>query len=189
MPIDIRRENADALTVYASIPNAFEVREVIDLAALDLGVASLPVRAVTPRIKDYDALPHNDPASWLARRRIFDWVFLLANAEGRTIAGAVVITEESEVIALGGRPRNALLWDLRVAPAWRRRGLGRALLREAEVTAREAGAQALDVETQDTNVPPCRLYASCGFSLADVHIHGYRSLTDEAKLLWTKTLP
>ena len=56
------------------------------------------------------------------------------------------------------------------------------------MTAREAGAQALDVETQDTNVPACRLYASCGFTLTDIKPHGYGSLIDEAKLLWSKPL-
>src|SRR5437870_3439656 len=160
MTIEIRREKEDVLSEYASIPIAFEVREDIDVAALDLKPVSLPTRAVTPRIKDYDALPHNDPASWSTRCHISDWVFLVAYAESQAVAGAVVITEASEVIRLGGRADNALLWDLRVAPDWRRRGLGRALLTAAEETAREAGAQALDVETQDTNVPACRLYAS-----------------------------
>jgi len=188
MPIKIRRETAQALIEYASIPIAFEVLEVIDLAALDPGRPSLPVRPVAPRIKDHDALPHNDPKSWLASRRVYDWIVLLANADGRAIAGAVVITDDSEVITLGGRPHNALLWDLRVTPQWRRRGVGRSLLSEAETIARQADAHALDVETQDTNVPACRLYASRGFTLVDVQRSGYGSLTDEAKLLWTKAL-
>ena len=113
------------LREYASIPIAFEVREVIDVAALNLGDSSLPVRPVAPRIKNYDVLPHNDPANWLADSRVRDSIVFVAIADGRPIAGAVVITGESEVIALGGRSHNALLWDLRVAPNWRRRGLGR----------------------------------------------------------------
>lgn len=188
MTVEIRREQEDVLSEYASIPIAFEVREVIDVAALDLKHVSLPIRAVTPSIKDYDALPHNDPASWSTRRHISDWVFLVAYADSQAIAGAVLITEARDVVALGGRDDNALLWDLRVAPDWRRRGLGRALLTAAEETAREAGARAVDVETQDTNVPACRLYASCGFTLTDIQAHGYGHATDEAKLLWTKTL-
>ena len=188
MKIEIRRERADMLAEYASIPIAFDIREVVDISSLVLQSRSLPTRAVAPRLKDYDALPDSDPASWRRRHRVDDWVFLAARSEGTVIAGAVLITEPREVVALGGRAHNALLWDLRVTPEWRRRGVGHALLAAAEDAAREAGARALDVETQDTNVPACRLYASCGFSLIDVQPHGYAFPTDEAKLLWTKAL-
>jgi len=188
MTVEIRRETAAVLAEYATIPIAFEVREVVDVAALHIGSGTLPVRAVSPRIKDYDALPNNGPASWPTRYDVAAWTFLVGCVQDRIIAGAVVMTEPSDVIALGGRADNGLLWDLRVVPVWRRHGVGRALLAAAQEMARQAGARALDIETQDTNVPACRLYASSGFTLADVDPHGYGIEIDEAKLLWTKSL-
>jgi ribosomal protein S18 acetylase RimI-like enzyme len=53
--------------------------------------------------------------------------------------------------------------DLAVVPAHRGKGVGRALLREAETRARERGCCKLTLEVQDTNVRARGLYASFGF--------------------------
>lgn len=188
MTIEIRSEDHLALAAYASIPIAFEVREVLDLAALESTPMSLRVRSVTPRIKDYDALPQNDPWSWPARFDVSRWIFLSAYAESGRVGGAVVLSERADVTRLGGRPGSGLLWDLRVAPSWRRRGVGRTLLAAAEVAVRSAGVHRLDAETQDTNVAACRLYAASGYELVEIAPRGYDEVIDEARLLWTKLL-
>jgi hypothetical protein len=55
LPIEIRRENHRTLAEYASISIAFEVREVLDVAALGRPTTTLFVRAVPSVTKDYDA--------------------------------------------------------------------------------------------------------------------------------------
>jgi ribosomal protein S18 acetylase RimI-like enzyme len=186
MGFEIRRESAAILPEYGSIPMAFDVREVVDLESLRVGAPGFQTRSVRPWRKDYDAMAENSPRSWRIRRDVSDWVFLIARVENEPIAGAVVITDPTAVTELGGRGGNGLLFDLRVAPTWRRRGLGRALIIAAEEIARDFGVPALDIETQDTNVPACRLYSACGYSLTGVHTQAYAPLTDDAKLWWTK---
>ena len=89
---------------------------------------------------------------------------------------------------LEGRTDVALLWDIRVAPAVRNRGIGAALLAAGEGWARARGALALEVETQNTNVPACRFYARHGFTLRAVRRGAYPELPDEVQLIWRKEL-
>jgi ribosomal protein S18 acetylase RimI-like enzyme len=183
---DIRRETDAVLPEYASIPVAFEVREVLDLAPLSRRASALSTRAIPPYRKDYDELPDNSPLSWATQHDTSRWIFLIARVRNDVVAGAIAVTDPNDVVELGGREGNALLWDVRVGPEFRRHGFGRALISAAEEVARDAGAQALDVETQDTNVPACTLYLACGYTLTAVQPHAYEPVTDEAKLLWTK---
>jgi hypothetical protein len=67
-------------------------------------------------------------------------------------------------------------------------GNDRELLGAAEAAVRTAGHRALDVETQDINVPACRLYSECGYALVEGIPHGYPDAPHEAKLLWSKQL-
>ena len=85
---------------------------------------------------------------------------------------------------LEGRDDLAVLWDLRVAPASRRRGWGRRLVEDARAFARSRSATALRVETQDVNVPACRFYAALGFRLEAVRPHAYEEpgLRDEVMI-------
>jgi GNAT superfamily N-acetyltransferase len=53
--------------------------------------------------------------------------------------------------------------DLAVLPAWRGKGVGRALLAAAEKRARERGACKLTLEVQDDNTPARLLYERFGF--------------------------
>lgn len=66
-----------------------------------------------------------------------------------------------------------LIRDLYVDPAYRRRGIGRALLGHVAGVARVAGALRLSLQTETVNAAALHLYASCGFrSVGDL-----RSLT------------
>lgn len=59
--------------------------------------------------------------------------------------------------------RRAIVWHLYVASGWRRSGVGRMLLADAEAFARRAGARCLWVETQNVNYPAIRFYLRSGF--------------------------
>jgi GNAT superfamily N-acetyltransferase len=57
------------------------------------------------------------------------------------------------------------LWHLYVAPEWRRRGVGRALLERVDAYGREAGATHVWLETSTVNVPGVAAYERLGYSL------------------------
>jgi GNAT superfamily N-acetyltransferase len=61
--------------------------------------------------------------------------------------------------------QRLILWFLYIAPAWRRRGVGRGLLARVEEHGREIGATHVWLETSNVNVPGVRAYERLGYSL------------------------
>lgn len=191
MHTKITVEEPESLPAHASISIAFQVTDVLqtDAPATVHGIAPLYVRPIAqPYTKDYDAYAGNGPLDWPTRFRIAGWGFLAAYVHGQRVGGAVVIAREPDVELLEGRDDLAVLWDLRVAQRFRRRGVASGLLATAEQWARARGCRVLKVETQQVNVPACRFYAARGFVLRAVNDSAYDGLPDELQLLWYKRL-
>jgi GNAT superfamily N-acetyltransferase len=189
MAIEVRAEPASTLATYAAVPIAFEVRERLAVVEAGLGGFVLALERVTPSyVKDYDADPENHPTAWARRFDVAGWGVLAAYTQTVRVGGAVIVWGTPGVNLLDGRSDLAVLWDVRVAPAHRGRGLGGALFRAAEEWAWARGAAWLKVETQNVNVPACRFYARQGCALGAVHRFAYPELPDETQLLWYKSL-
>ena len=107
---------------------------------------------------------------------------------GVRVAGAVVAIRTEGLDLLEGREDLALLWDLRVAPESRNRGIGSALFAAAVRWSRARGCAQLEVETQNINVSACNFYARRGCRLEAVHHDAYPDLPDEIQLLWVLDL-
>lgn len=186
--VEVREETAAALAAYASIPIAFEVRERLAVVAPDAGLGGLPLvleRVPAPYVKDYDAMPGEHPTAWPTRFDVTRWGILSAWVHG-TRAGGAVVRDAPPADAPAGGDARAVLWDLRVAPRLRGRGVGAALFRAAERWAAARGASWLEAETQNVNVAACRFYARQGCTLGALDRFAYPTLPDEARLLWRK---
>jgi len=191
MVIEVREESATALAEYARIPIAFEVKEIFEVAARKGGLGGFVLterRLDTPYIKDYDAFAEESPAHWAERFDVSNWEFLAAHYEGGRVGGAAVALDTAGLGMLEGRRDLAVLWDIRVAPEARGRGVGAALFRAAEARAAARGCLQLKVETQNINVPACRFYARQGCELGAIKRFAYPELPHEIQLLWYKQL-
>jgi GNAT superfamily N-acetyltransferase len=185
--LSIREHPLSALRGYGRIPIAFEVRSMLDCSPVDsgLGGIALAERPVeTPYVKDYDAIAGNGPERWLARFDTARWGLLLAEEGGTPVGGTVIAYDAADVEMLEGRRDLAVLWDLRVAPEHRGRGLGTALFDAARTWAAERHCAMLKIETQNVNVAACRFYARRGCTLGAIHRFAYPDLPEEAQLLW-----
>jgi len=188
MSVEIRSEDHRSLAAYATIPIAFEIREALSRPTLGLIAGPLESHPVARAyVKGYDALPRNHPLDWPSRFDVRRAHFLAAYLGARRVGGAVVIVDPADATRLGSEPSLALLWDLRVAPDVRRRGIGHALLTIAESHSRATLSHGLVVETQDVNVPACRFYAGAGYALTRITPSAYPTLPDEMQLVWTKS--
>lgn len=189
--VDIREETPSSLVEYASVPIAFEVRErfAVQAPAAGLGGLRLSIEPVpVPYVKDYDALPENHPTSWAAVFDLAPWGILSAWRNGARVGGAVVAWRTPSLEVLDGRADLAFLWDLRVIPELRGKGIGSRLFRAAEAWALSHGARWLKVETQNVNVPACRFYARRGCALGALDRFAYSNLPDEVQMMWYKPL-
>jgi GNAT superfamily N-acetyltransferase len=175
----------------ARIPISFEVESVFDVSAPGGGLGGLILseRGLdAPYVKDYDTAGGEHPAQWAARFDVSNWGLIGAHSHGGRVGGAVIAFNTQGVNMLEGRTDLAVLWDIRVSPEARGRGVGFALFRAVEAWAAARGCLQLKIETQNINVPACRFYARQGCVLGAINRFAYRELPDEVQLLWYKTL-
>ena len=191
MPHQIVPEPASCLADYARIPISFEVTHelIAGPPATALDAKAFRVRPVDkPYVKDYDSIEGCRPTDWPGRWDLSRWWIGACYFGDERVGGAAVAFDTPGLEMLAGGRDVAVLWDIRVRPDFRRRGVGGGLFRAAEAWARGEGCRRLVVETQTTNVPACRFYASQGCVLVSVESDAYPDFPDEARLLWRKDL-
>ncbi|MSQ14815.1 MAG: GNAT family N-acetyltransferase [Dehalococcoidia bacterium] len=191
--IEIKEEAAtmETLIEYGVVSIAFlvESRYKIELINSGLGGWTLTEEPVeNPYIKDYDEEHWERPGDWARRFNVSSWGILSA-FEGRTrVGGAVIAFDTPEVNMLEGRADLALLWDLRIHPDHRRKGIGSLLFPRIVSWAASRQCTTLKIETQNINVPACKYYARMGCELRAIHPEAYPSLPEEVQLLWYKRI-
>jgi GNAT superfamily N-acetyltransferase len=179
------------LAEYASIPNRFLVESVYDVALvgnLKKEFELVERTIAVPYMKDYDAIAGEHPTRWGTRFDLSNWRFFVALAAGRRVGGAAVASKAPGLELLQDRADVAVLWDIRVAPEARGKGIGSALLRAAEAWTKASGCPELSVETQNINVPACKFYQRQGFVLVSANRLAYPAFPEEIQLLWNKVL-
>ena len=189
--MDIREESPSFLDEYARVSIAFEVNRILDLSVRSdgLGGFALVERPLSPSfVKDYDAIPGNHPTDWARQFDLSNWGFLSARLGGEYVGGAAVAVKTPGLFTLEDRGDLAVVWDIRVAPHVRGRGVGAALFGAAEQWAEAQSCRRLKVETQNINVPACQFYASQGCVLGAIDRFAYPDLPEEVQLLWYKSL-
>ena len=191
MPVHIQQISAGALQLYASVPISFTVRSRLRVDPVDSGLGGLrlveePVDP--PYLKDYDA--DESPLLWAERFDVRRWAFFLAfSSKNRPVGAAAVAFNTPGVNMLEGRTDLAVLWDIRVHPEARGKGIGAALFEIVQDWSKAQGCRELKVETQNINVSACRFYARMGCTLGAVQTHAYHgTLAHEVMLLWYKTI-
>ena len=185
--MDILSISPAQLAEYARVSIGFEVRTIFDLELPENGLGGilLPERPVAPYRKDYDLL--GSPLTWPEEFDLKNWGLFLAREGETPLGGAAVAWNTHGVHLLEGRADLAVLWDLRVSPEARGRGVGKALFWHAAAWARERGCRQLKIETQNINVHACRFYAAQGAILGDLRRFAYADdprVANEVQLNW-----
>jgi GNAT superfamily N-acetyltransferase len=167
----IQRVGSEVLGEYSRIPIAFTVESVFSRAA---DGSLREQRLESTWIKDYDRYAGNHPLDWPTHFDLSTWRFFVAR-EGDAV--------------VGGAAANAnMLYDLRVHPDSRGKGIGTALFRAAAADAAERGFPRFRVETQNVNVPACRFYERQGCTLVEINADAYPDFPDELQLIYELSL-
>src|SRR6266849_218092 len=165
MDVEIIEEPITSLADYASVPIAFEVLSVLDVAVADDDPRALVLteRALdAPYVNDLDSIEGEGPKQWSRAFDLSNWGLITARSNGRRVGGAVIAFKTESVDMLEGRDDLAVLWDIRVATEARGKGGGSALFRAVETWAIARGCRKLKIETQNVNVQACRFYQRQG---------------------------
>lgn len=185
--VELKEEGAEDLAGYSSVSIAFRVSRVL-VPAPELGpLAFRESRVESPGWKDYDAEPGNHPVSWPERFDTSSWRVISAWRGTERAGGTVLIQGIPGLDMLEGREDLALIWDLRVSPELRGKGIGSALTKAAEQWALSRGCTTIKVETQNINVQACRFYEKRGFELRAIDPAAYPGL-DEIQMLWYRSI-
>ena len=174
--------------LYATIPISFmaESELRVELIGNGLGGFRFIEEEVTPYLKYGE--DDNDIPDWPKQYDVSKWGIFIAFDGDRPVAGATVAVDISAGMTTPFESGGiAALWDLRVHPDERRRGIGSRIFKHAADWARQKGCKQLKIETQNVNVPACRFYVKHGCKLGAIHRHGYAGCPDvahEAMLLW-----
>ena len=192
MGIEIVQAGVELLPVYAQVPIRFEVCEVLEVQAVDGGMGGLGLELHPvdhPYVKDCDTQGGGEegPVHWPQCFDVSWWGFFLARTDGVPVGAATVAVHSPDVHMLENRDDLAVLWDIRVRPDARGRGIGSKLFAEAARWARAQGCRQLKIETQNVNVQACRFYAKQGCELGAIERYGYAGCAEvshEAMLLW-----
>lgn len=83
---------------------------------------------------------------------------------------------------------NNFAWmEISVKQKFRRKGVGKELINAAVNWSKEKKLHGIMIETQNNNVPACKFYESCGFSLGGFDINLYKEIKkheNEIALFW-----
>ncbi|MEO0878158.1 MAG: ribosomal protein S18-alanine N-acetyltransferase [Pseudomonadota bacterium] len=110
----------------------------------------------------------------------------LMRAENRALVGMTAHRDRSEAVAFGIWrlvADEAEILSIGVAPAERRRGLGRRLLQAVLETARRARATRLFLEVDSANTAAVSLYEAAGFHAVGARTRYYRNGGDAIIML------
>jgi GNAT superfamily N-acetyltransferase len=179
------------ITDLTRISIAFEVRTRLEISPVSEQPGNFRIQEkplAEPYWKDYDAIPGNAPADWSRQFDLRNWGLLFAVDNEANLGGALLAFDTPGVDMLEGRTDLAVLWDLRVDPVYRGKGIGSALFQAAEHWAVLHGCSELKIETQNNNVGAVRFYQKQGCELRQVIDQAYPDFPEEVMLLFYKPL-
>ena len=141
---------------------------------------------VEPYIKDFCVGDDETVERW-KRFNLEHWAFFMAFDGERPVGAATIASRDTEVDMLAGRDDLAVLWDIRVADAYKHQGVGQTLFNMAADWSRKQGLVQMKIECQNVNIPAIRFYHKQGAVLSAINGYAYYNqpeLRHEAQLIW-----
>ncbi len=192
MTIHISAIGPEAYDQYAKVATEFTVHSIFACVPLDRGLGGIVLHEHVAEHTYEKRFDSDDiPAKWAESADLSAWGVFLATEAERPVGAAAVAPPSPQLVGVERRTDAAFLFDIRVSPDCRRQGVGKALLSRCAQWAKGRGFSFLVIETQNANVPACRLYAASGAELIEIRRLGYVHCTEvakEAMLIWQLAL-
>ncbi|MEO1214094.1 MAG: GNAT family N-acetyltransferase [Bacteroidota bacterium] len=190
MNIEIESITWDQLDEYAKIPISFEVTSILDVSFLSNGINGISIKEreiASSYLKDYD--DSETPDDWAKQWDIKNWGFFVAtNSKSGVIAGITIALKTQGLNMLEGRNDLAVIWDIRVKPEYRNKGIGTLLFQQAIDFSQREKCKTLKIETQNININACRFYAKQNCYLGGIHANAYEEFPSDIQFLFYKNI-
>jgi ribosomal protein S18 acetylase RimI-like enzyme len=182
----VSQRDAAILDQYAAVPMYIETNSVVTCEPIDCGAGGfrLAEQVVDPPFRKVFPDTEDDPFPRHGRWDTSQWGVFVAEIDNRVVGGCVVALRTPQVYMLEDRTDIAVLWDIRVAAAAKRAGIGTELFRRARDYAKERDCKMLKIETQNVNASACHFYRKQGCHLGGMNTHAYKDYPEEVQLLW-----
>jgi len=174
--------------LYDQIPMLVHVKSEMRIEKINRGLGGMTMKEVPvqkPYIKDLGT--YDQATKYEERFDISNWAFYLAFDHGQPVGAVTIAAKTSNVTMLDGRDDLAVLWDIRVADAYKAQGIGQALFDLAVDWSKSQGLSQLKIECQHNNVPAIRFYHKQGAVLSKIDEYAYfhePACRNEVQLIW-----
>jgi len=141
--------------------------------------------SVEPYIKDLSV--YERAMEYEKQFDITNWRYYMAFDGSIPVGAMTVVGKTNGINMLYGREDACVLWDIRVADAYKHKGIGQKLLDMGVLNARKDGYQQMIIECQNNNVPACKFYQKQGAILSKVDMYAYYlepEIRDEIQFIW-----
>lgn len=185
--ITVKEVDKSFLELYDKVSMNVEVHSEYKVKRINNGLGGLILEEapVTPYVKDLSV--YERAAEYEKEFDITNWRFYMA-FDGETPVGAMTIAGKTKGLnMLGGREDACVLWDIRVADAYKQQGIGQRLFSMGIAGAKKDGYCQMIIECQNNNIPACKFYQKQGAVLAKIDMYAYYAepeIRDEVQFVW-----
>lgn len=173
--------------LYDTVPQNVDVRSEYKVQRVNNGLGGLILEEIPVESYVKDLSKYDRATEYEKQFDITNWKFYMA-FDGEIPVGAMTIAGTTKGLnMLYGRTDACVLWDIRVADAYKHQGIGQKLLDMGIGGAQEDGYRQVIIECQNNNVPACRFYQKQGAVLAKIDMYAYYSdpaIRDEVQFVW-----
>lgn len=185
MNILVKEVNKEQLYEYSQIPMRFKVTSKYELNKINGGLGGIVFNEVGTDENVKDLGVYEKPLQWEKEFDISNWGFFIAYDNETPVGGATLVYDTKEVNMLSNRKDITVLWDIRVAPEYKGKGIGSRLFSHAVEWSKQRKCKYIKIETQNNNVAACKFYAKQGAILGEINEQAYHDeVEDEAMLIW-----
>lgn len=171
----------DKVAMNVNVNSEFKVERIYN----GLGGFILKEVQVEPYIKDLSI--YERATEYEKEFDITNWRFYMA-FDGDIPVGAMTVAGKTEgLLMLYGRQDACVLWDIRIADTYKRKGIGQKLLDMGVLDAKKDGYRQMIIECQNNNVQACKFYHKQGAVLSKIDMYAYYSepeVRNEIQFIW-----
>ena len=171
----------DTVSMNVNVNTEYQVKRIDN----GLGGFILEEVSVKPYIKDLSI--YECATEYEKKFNITNWRFYMAFDSNIPVGAMTVAGKTDGLNMLNGREDACVLWDIRVADAYKHNGIGQKLLDMGVLNAKKDGYQQMIIECQNNNVPACKFYQKQGAVLSKIDMYAYYlepEVRNEIQFIW-----